>query len=78
MTGRANRLQLTEFDMMVIRAGGRTLAEQEERTLNAADFRCRLCAILADALYQIVMRLETGANRSLKGSHRRLVSRAVR
>ncbi len=68
---------LSEFDLMVIRAGGRTQAELEVATFNTVEFRCRMCAFLADNLYQIVMRLEARSNRSADASHRQFIENAL-
>jgi hypothetical protein len=74
MTRQTHQTHLTEFDLMVIRAGGRTQAELEAMALREFRFRCRICAFLADNLYKIVMRLEASANRSVEGSHRRFIA----
>ena len=72
MTRRHTSTPLTEFDLMVIRAGGRTAEELESMALNGFGFRCKTCAALADTLYRIVLALEAGTNRSDAASHRRL------
>ncbi|NND22434.1 MAG: hypothetical protein HKO14_10125 [Silicimonas sp.] len=77
MTRQANKTRLTEFDLMMIRSGGRTQAEQEVSFLRAAKIRYRTCAFLADGLYKIVMRLEASANRSVENTHRRFSIQAV-
>lgn len=63
---------LSEFDMMVIRAGGHTANELESMALNGFGMRCKRCGILADTLYRIVLTLEAGTHRSDAASHRRL------
>jgi|GEM_PF-4668002 len=72
MTLRHTPNPLTEFDLMVIRAGGRTAEELETMALNGFGFRCKICAALADTLYWVVLALEAGTNRSAAASHRRL------
>jgi hypothetical protein len=74
MTRKTRQPHLTEFDFIVIRAGGRTQTELEAAAFNTLEFRCRMCAFLADNLYQVVMRLEASANRSAAGSHRRFIA----
>lgn len=77
MTGQTNMTRLTEFDLMMIRAGRKTQGELEAIGLRDTKFRCRMCAILADGLYQIVVRLEARANRSVEGLHRRFGAQAL-
>lgn len=77
MTRHSAQSKLTEFDLMMIRAGGRTEAEFEAMVKSGFGFdaRCRVCAFLADALYRVVVRLEAGANRATEASHRRLAAK---
>ncbi|MGI3186711.1 hypothetical protein [Nioella aestuarii] len=73
MTRHANPNQITPLDHMIISAGGRTEAEFEQRmTSGTPTLHCRLCAIAADVLYRIVLRLEHRANRTAELSHRRM------
>ena len=72
MTRPHTQLGLSEFDLMVIRAGGRTAAEVESIAMDSFGFRCKISAVLADALYRIVLTLETSSNRPGATSHRRL------
>jgi len=76
MTRETHTTPLTEFDMMVIRAGGKTQAELETMAEGGFGFtaRCMVCAFLADTLYRVVMKLETGANRTTDASHHRLAA----
>lgn len=76
MTRKTHTTQLTEFDLMVIRAGGRTQAELEAMAERGFGFaaRCTVCAFLADTLYRVVMKLEGGANRAKEASHFRLAA----
>ena len=78
MTRTINETRITELDMMMIRAGGRPQSEFEAMAQAGFGFnlRCRVCAALADALYAIVLRLETAARRSAETSHRRLAAGA--
>jgi hypothetical protein len=48
--------QLTEFDLMVIRAGGHTQAELESMVMNSTNTRCKLCEFLADSLHRLFIR----------------------
>lgn len=73
MTRKAPTTQITAFDHMILSAGGRTDAEFEKTMMaEAPTLHCRLCAVAADALYRIVLRLEAGANRTVDRSHRRM------
>ena len=76
MTRKAHTTPLTEFDLMVIRAGGKTQAELEAMAERGFGFaaRCMVCAFLADTLYRVVVKLETGANRATESSHHRLAA----
>ncbi|AXI43277.1 hypothetical protein [Sulfitobacter sp. SK011] len=76
MTRKTHTTPLTEFDLMVIRAGGRTQAELEAMAQGGFGFgvRCMVCAFLADTLYRVVVKLETGANRATEASHHRLTA----
>lgn len=78
MARQANKIHLTEFDMMIIRAGGRTQSELEASVLNGASFRRQISAIFADSLYRIARRFEASANRSVEETQRRFVARAAR
>lgn len=73
------KTSLTELDLMVIRAGGRTEAELEAMVRGGPgfDIRCRICGILADGLYRLVMRLEMGARRNAETSHHRLAANST-
>ena len=79
MTRQTSQNQLTEFDLMVIRAGGRTKAEFEAMAKDGFGFSasCKICAFLADTLYRVVVALEVGAHRSVEASHRRLGDNAT-
>ncbi|MEP1933330.1 MAG: hypothetical protein ABJI96_11195 [Paracoccaceae bacterium] len=72
MTRPHTQLGLSEFDLMVIRAGGRPAAEVESMAMDSFGFRCKTCAVLADALYRIVLTLEASSNRPDATSHCRL------
>lgn len=73
MTRPANPNQITPLDHMIISAGGRTEAEIEGQMMTGAPaLLCRLCAVAADALYRVVLRLEHRANRTAELSHRRM------
>ena len=74
MTHQTTQSRLTEFDLMMIRAGGRTEAEFENMVKDGFGFSasCKVCAFLADTLYRFVVLLETGAHRSAAASHHRL------
>ncbi|SMX25734.1 hypothetical protein [Boseongicola aestuarii] len=76
MTRQSSPTPLSEFDLMMIRAGGRTEAELEALAKNGFGFSARgkVCAFLADMLYRAVVVLEAGAHRSAESSHRRLVA----
>lgn len=69
--------KLTEFDLMVIRAGGRSQAEFEAMVESGFGFACRctVCAFFADTLYRVVVKLEAGANRATEASHHRLAAK---
>lgn len=77
MTRHTAQTNLTEFDLMLIRAGGRTQAELQAMVESGFGFdtRCKVCAFLADTLYRVVVKLEAGANRATEASHHRLVSK---
>jgi hypothetical protein len=79
MTRHATQPQLSDFDMMMIRAGCRTQAELEGMALNkfGFDVLCRICALFADALYHLVILLEAGSHRSFEFSHHRLNEKAT-
>ncbi|MDA5094902.1 hypothetical protein O2N63_12480 [Aliiroseovarius sp. KMU-50] len=74
MTRKNHTPQLTEFDLMVIRAGGRTQVEFEAMAERGFGYeaRCMVCAFLADTLYRVVVKFESGANRAKEESHYRL------
>lgn len=74
MTRHTAQGKLTEIDLMVIRAGGRTEAEFEAMVGGGFGFAapCKVCAFLADSLYRVVVKLEAGANRAKEASHHRL------
>ena len=76
MTRHSAQTKLTEADLMMIRAGGRTQAEFETMAESGFGFAAhwKVCAFLADALYYLVIKLEAGANRATEASHRRLVA----
>lgn len=73
MTRNTAPTRLTEIDMMMLRAGGRTEAEFEQmaRAGFGLDLPRRACGALADALYAVVLRLEAGARRGAASSHLR-------
>jgi hypothetical protein len=79
MTRKYTHTRLTETDMIVICAGGRSASEFETLFKNdfAISVRCKACGILADALYRVVVHFEAGARRSLEASHRRLAADAT-
>ena len=77
MTSQTNKTRLTEFDLMMIRAGGRTQADLEASLLRVANIRGRMCAFLANGLFQIALRLEETANRSVRNRHHRFVIQTV-
>ena len=74
MTRNAPQTKLTDLDLMIIRAGGRTEAEYEAMVRNGFGFdaRCRVCAMLADGLYRAVVFFEARAHRATEASHQRL------
>ena len=73
MTRKTSHTHLCEFDLMVIREGGRTQAELEAIALSESRLWCKFYAFLADTLYKIVMRLEANADHSVEKSHRRFI-----
>lgn len=77
MTRHIPQSKLSEFDLLVIRAGGRTHAEFETLVLNGfgSAVICKVCAFLADTLYRVVVKLEIGANRAAEASHQRLAAK---
>lgn len=77
MTRHTAQTKLTEFDLMVIRAGGRTQAEFEAMVKSGFgyDAYCKVCAFLADTLYCVVVKLEAGANRAPEASQHRLAGK---
>lgn len=76
MTLHTIQTNLSEFDLMMIRAGGRT--ETEFDTMAKTGFGLNassdICAFLADSLYRIVILLEAGAHRAARASHQRLAA----
>ena len=77
MTRKSQQTRLSQFDLMVIRAGGRTQAELETAPFGKLDLGCKICAFLADNLYKIVIHLEAIANRSVEESHRRFFVKTI-
>lgn len=77
MTRQANNPPLTEFDLMVLRAGGRTQAEVEASALYSADIRCRIREIIADGLYLVLKHFGVGSNRSNERAQHRHVTRRM-
>ncbi|SLN43717.1 hypothetical protein PEL8287_02199 [Roseovarius litorisediminis] len=77
MTRNIAQTKLTELDLMIIRAGGRTQAEFETMVKSGFGFeaRCKSCAVLADIAYRLFVKLEAGANRGREASHLRLAAR---
>jgi hypothetical protein len=64
---------LSSFDLMIIRAGGRTENEKQQMS-NGIGFSRQtsaLCSHLANMAYPIVSLLEAGAKRSIETSHLR-------
>ena len=80
MPRKKHETSLTEFDLMMISAGGRTEAELEAMVRGGPGFdvRCRICGMLADGLYRLVMRLEAGARRTSEASHHRFAVNSVK
>lgn len=76
MTQRLPQTRLTNFDLMIIRADGRTEAELEAMIENGFGFTVlrTACAFVADGLYRLVVLLELGARRTAKESHLRLAT----
>jgi hypothetical protein len=79
MTQRAPKSRLTNFDLMIIRADGRTEAELEARLQAGFGFAIMssACAFVADGLYRLVLLLEAGARRSAEASHLRLAANST-
>lgn len=77
MTRPHTQLGLSEFDLMIIRAGGRTAVEVESMAMDSFGFRCKICSVLADSLYRIVLILEASSNRPDRTSHRRLSTKVT-
>ena len=76
MTQRTSKSRLTDFDLMIIRADGRTEAELEAMVQAGFGFAIlsSACAFVADGLYRLVLLLEAGAERSAEASHLRLAA----
>ncbi|XHY18477.1 hypothetical protein SuNHUV7_32910 (plasmid) [Pseudoseohaeicola sp. NH-UV-7] len=74
MTQRIPKSRLTNFDLMIIRADGRTEAELETMAQTGFGFAITnsACAFVADGLYRLVLLLEARARRSAEASHLRL------
>ncbi len=79
MTRHTAQSKLTQFDLMMIRAGGRTQAEFADMAESGFGFsvRCKVFSVFADLLYHIVIKLEAGANRAWEDSHRRLEAKSM-
>ncbi|WP_170482858.1 hypothetical protein [Ruegeria arenilitoris] len=80
MTQRTPKSRLTDFDLMIIRADGRTEAELEAMVQAGFGFAIMssACAFVADGLYRLVLFLEAGARRSVEASHLRLSTSSTR
>ncbi|WP_171236452.1 hypothetical protein [Ruegeria sp. HKCCA6837] len=76
MTQHTQKSRLTDFDLMIIRADGRTEAELEAMVQSGFGFAIMssTCAFVADGLYRLVLLLESGARRSAEASHLRLTA----
>ena len=79
MTQRTPKSRLTDFDLMIIRADGRTEVELEAMVQAGFGFAVvrSTCAFVADGLYRLVLLLEAGARRSAEASHLRLATNST-
>ena len=79
MTRHTTKTNLTETDLLMIRYGGRTQAEFEVMVKRGFGFDSgfKICARLAAALCQVVVKLVAGANRGAESSPLRLEAKNV-
>jgi hypothetical protein len=77
MTRTNAQTKLTDFDLMVIRSGGRTQAELQAMVESSSGFDAlrKICAFLADTAYRAVVKFNSDANRTADTSHHRLAAK---